>query len=123
MPLQKNQVLTLTIERLSNDGSGVAHSPDGEAVFIPGTAPGDVASIRIVKDCGRYAFGILDAIQTPRPTASQWTARWPAPAVAAACGIWIMPLSCAPNRKACWMPSAASAGWRCQCWIFCLLQT
>ena len=37
MPLQKNQVLTLTIERLSNDGSGVAHSPDGEAVFIPGT--------------------------------------------------------------------------------------
>ncbi|MFR1572447.1 MAG: TRAM domain-containing protein [Faecalibacterium sp.] len=67
MPLQKNQVLTLTIERLSNDGSGVAHSPDGEAVFIPGTAPGDVASIRIVKDCGRYAFGILDAIQTPSP--------------------------------------------------------
>ena len=46
MPLQKNQVLTLTIERLSNDGSGVAHSPDGEAVFIPGTAPGDVAAIR-----------------------------------------------------------------------------
>ena len=67
MPLQKNQVLTLTIERLSNDGSGVAHSPDGEAVFIPGTAPGDVAAIRIVKDCGRYAFGILDAIQTPSP--------------------------------------------------------
>ena len=49
MPLQKNQVLTLTIERLSNDGSGVAHSPDGEAVFIPGTAPGDIAAIRIVK--------------------------------------------------------------------------
>ena len=67
MPLQKNQVLTLTIERLSNDGSGVAHSPDGETVFIPGTAPGDVAAIRIVKDCGRYAFGILDAIQTPSP--------------------------------------------------------
>lgn len=53
MPLQKNQVLTLTIERLSNDGSGVAHSPDGEAVFVPGTAPGDEADIRIVKDCGR----------------------------------------------------------------------
>ena len=29
MPLQKNQVLTLSIERLSNDGSGVTHSPDG----------------------------------------------------------------------------------------------
>ena len=34
MPLQKNQVLTLTIERLSNDGSGVAHSPDGDSVAI-----------------------------------------------------------------------------------------
>ena len=67
MPLQKNQVLTLTIERLSNDGSGVAHSPDGEAVFVPGTAPGDEADIRIVKDCGRYAFGILDILRTPSP--------------------------------------------------------
>ena len=27
MPLQKNQLLTLRIERLSSDGSGVAHSP------------------------------------------------------------------------------------------------
>ena len=38
MPLQKNQLLTLRIERLSSDGSGVAHSADGEAVFIPNTA-------------------------------------------------------------------------------------
>ena len=64
MPLQKNQVLTLSIERLSNDGSGVAHSPDGEAVFVPGTAPGDEADIRIVKNCGRYAFGILDTLRS-----------------------------------------------------------
>lgn len=33
----------------------------------PAPPPGDVAAIRIVKDCGRYAFGILDAIQTPSP--------------------------------------------------------
>ena len=67
MPLQKNQLLNLQIERLSNDGSGVAHSEDGEAVFIPGTAPGDTARVRIVKDCGRYAFGILDELLTPSP--------------------------------------------------------
>ena len=65
MPLQKNQILTLRIERLSSDGSGVAHSADGEAVFVPGTAPGDEARVRIVKDCGRYAFGILDELLTP----------------------------------------------------------
>ena len=67
MPLQKNQLLNLQIERLSNDGSGVTHSEDGEAVFIPGTAPGDTARVRIVKDCGRYAFGILDELLTPSP--------------------------------------------------------
>ena len=67
MPLQKNQLLTLRIERLSNDGSGVAHSSEGEAVFVPGTAPGDEAQVHIVKDCGRYAFGILDKLLTPSP--------------------------------------------------------
>ena len=67
MPLQKNQILTLRIERLSSDGSGVAHSADGEAVFVPGTAPGDEARVRIVKDCGRYAFGILDELHIPSP--------------------------------------------------------
>ena len=65
MPLQKNQILTLRIERLSSDGSGVAHSPDGETVFVPGAAPGDEADVRIVKDCKRYAFGILDHLRTP----------------------------------------------------------
>ena len=67
MPLQKNHLLTLRIERLSSDGRGVAHSPEGEAVFVPGTAPGDEAQVRIVKDCGRYAFGILDKLLTPSP--------------------------------------------------------
>ena len=67
MPLQKNQILTLRIERLSSDGSGVAHSADGEAVFVPGTAPGDEARVHIVKDCGRYAFGSLDEWLTPSP--------------------------------------------------------
>ena len=67
MPLQKYQILTLRIERLSSDGSGVAHSADGEAVFVPGTAPGDEARVRIVKDCGRYAFGILDELLSPSP--------------------------------------------------------
>ena len=45
MPLQKNQLLTLRIERLSSDGSGVAHSSEGEAVFVTNTAPSDEARI------------------------------------------------------------------------------
>ena len=66
MPLQKNQIITLSIERLSGDGSGVGHW-EGEAVFVPGTAPGDVIRARVVKDCKRYAFGIVDAVETASP--------------------------------------------------------
>ena len=66
MPLQKNQIIPLTIQRLSNDGSGVGHW-DGEAVFVPGTAPGDSIQARIVKDCKRYAFGIVEALETASP--------------------------------------------------------
>ena len=55
------------MERPSGDGSGGAHRGVGEAGFVPGTAPGDEGRVRIVKDCGRYAFGILDELLTPSP--------------------------------------------------------
>lgn len=64
MPLKKNQIVPLTIEGISSDGSGVGRW-EGEAIFIPGTAPGDVLDARIVKDCGRYAFGIVEKLVTP----------------------------------------------------------
>ncbi len=110
MPLQKTS-FTLRIERLSSDGSGVAHSPEGEAVFVPGTAPGDEAQVRIVKDCGRYAFGILDKLLTPSPDRIPVDCAVAGPAAAAACGTWTMPPSCAPSRRASPTPSAASADW------------
>ena len=66
MPLQKNQIITLSIERLSGDGSGVGHW-EGETVFVPGTAPGDVIRARIVKNCKRYAFGIVERVETASP--------------------------------------------------------
>ena len=66
MAFTKNQILTLEIESLSSDGNGVAHS-DGQAVFIPGTAPGDTARVRIVKPMKSYAFGRLEELLTPGP--------------------------------------------------------
>ena len=66
MALQKNEIIPLTIEALSSDGSGVGHY-EGEAVFVPGTAPGDVLQARIVKDCKRYAFGIVAKLTAPGP--------------------------------------------------------
>ncbi len=66
MPLCKNQIIPLSIDALSSDGNGVGHY-QGEAVFVPASAPGDVLQVRIVKDCKRYAFGIIDKITTPSP--------------------------------------------------------
>ena len=46
MSLKKNQIFETTIENLSSDGSGVAHV-EGQAVFVPGAAPGaKIASMR-----------------------------------------------------------------------------
>ena len=63
MPFTKNQIITLEIEALSNDGNGVAHK-DGQAVFVPLTAPGDVAEVRIVKPMKTYAFGRVEKLLT-----------------------------------------------------------
>lgn len=66
MPFTKNQILQITIESLSNDGNGVGHY-EGQAVFVPGTAPGDVADIRIVKPMKGYAFGRMEKLLIPGP--------------------------------------------------------
>ena len=66
MPFAKNQIITLEIEALSNDGNGVAHK-DGQAVFVPLTAPGDVAKVRIVKPMKTYAFGRVEKLLTAGP--------------------------------------------------------
>ena len=66
MPGLKNTLARLTIESLSSDGSGVGRL-DGKAVFVPATAPGDDVTVKIVKDMGRYAFGIVEELHVPGP--------------------------------------------------------
>ena len=70
--LNKNDVVTLDITALTNEGSGVGHygadeNSRGMAVFVPFTAVGDVISCRIVKVLKRYAYGRLEAILTASP--------------------------------------------------------
>lgn len=61
MPLKKNQIIPLSIESLSSDGNGVGHF-EGQAVFVPASAPGDELNVRIVKPLKRYAFGRIEQI-------------------------------------------------------------
>lgn len=79
MLLEKNQIITLTITALTNEGNGVGHyiceapaagevpASGGIAVFVPFTAVGDVISCRIVKTLKSYAYGKIEEIITPSP--------------------------------------------------------
>ena len=66
MPMIKNQIFEVTVENLSSDGNGVAHV-EGQAIFVPGTAPGDVIACRIVKPMKSYAFGRMERLIVPGP--------------------------------------------------------
>ena len=73
MPLAKNDIITLEITAITNEGSGVGHykedSSDGRgmAVFVPLTAVGDVISCRVVKVLRSYAYGRVEGILTASP--------------------------------------------------------
>ena len=62
--LKKNEIIRLTITDLSNDGNGVGRY-EGQAVFVPFTASGDVLDVRIVKVMRSFAYGIIEKIITP----------------------------------------------------------
>lgn len=73
MPLAKNDIITLEITALTNEGSGVGHYKEdisdgrGMAVFVPMTAVGDVISCRVVKVLRSYAYGRVEGILTASP--------------------------------------------------------
>ena len=58
-------LLDLKIESIATGGDGVARA-DGLVVFVPRTAPGDVARVR-VESAKRFARGRLEALIVPSP--------------------------------------------------------
>ena len=66
--LKKNDLIQLKITSATAEGSGVGHTADGLAVFVPMSAIGDVLTVRILKVKKSYAFGKLEAVITPSPT-------------------------------------------------------
>ncbi|MBO4524335.1 MAG: 23S rRNA (uracil(1939)-C(5))-methyltransferase RlmD [Ruminococcus sp.] len=63
---EKNQIFKAEITDLTAEGNGVCRA-DGMAVFVPGTAIGDIAEIKIVKVLKSYAFGIVEKIIESSP--------------------------------------------------------
>ncbi len=62
--MQKNQEYILDIEAVSTDGSGIGRV-DGMAVFVPLTAVGDRAKVKILKVKKNYAYGKLISLIKP----------------------------------------------------------
>ncbi len=66
MALKKGEEVTLTIENAAFRGKGVA-KVDGLAVFVYGTAPGDVVKARIIKKKKNYREAKLLEVLEPSP--------------------------------------------------------
>ncbi|MBE6666588.1 MAG: 23S rRNA (uracil(1939)-C(5))-methyltransferase RlmD, partial [Ruminococcaceae bacterium] len=68
--LKKNDLLTLTVTDLTNEGMGVAKH-DGYVLFIPKTAVGDVIEARVVKALSSHGFAKCEKIIAPSETRTE----------------------------------------------------
>lgn len=66
-PLAKGAELTLLVTDLNNLGAGVAHAPDGRAVFVPGAVAGDTVCALIIKVNAKFAVAKLLQVLSPSP--------------------------------------------------------
>lgn len=57
----------MPIRAIASGGAGVGDLPDGRVVFVPRTAPGDVATVRIRKSRPRWAVGSLERLVEEGP--------------------------------------------------------
>ena len=60
-----NGLADITIRSLASDGSGVGELPDGRIIFIPRSAPGDKARVKVTTLKRRWARGQLEEILDP----------------------------------------------------------
>jgi 23S rRNA (uracil1939-C5)-methyltransferase len=61
------QRVEVAIASLAAGGDGVGRLPDGRAVFVPFTAPGDRVRVRVVESRGRFARARVEALLEAGP--------------------------------------------------------
>ena len=64
--MEKGQILELTIEDLTEDGSGIGKA-DGYPIFVKDTVPGDRVRVTVTRDKKRYAYARLSEVLAPSP--------------------------------------------------------
>ena len=66
MEYKKNQILTVTIEDIGNDGEGIGRC-DGYILFVKDAVCGDTVKARLTKVKKNYAYARLEEIVVPSP--------------------------------------------------------
>lgn len=66
MEYRKNQILTVTIEDIGNDGEGIGRS-DGYILFVKDAVCGDIVKAKLTKVKKNYAYARLEEIIQPSP--------------------------------------------------------
>ena len=64
--LSKNEIIELSIDSLSSDGSGIGRY-DGMAIFVPDSAVGDKISARVLKVNKTYAYAKIEKLLEASP--------------------------------------------------------
>ncbi len=62
--MTKNQVVTITIEDIGNDGEGIGRY-EGYTLFVKGAVPGDVAKVKILKAKKTYGYAKVEELVSP----------------------------------------------------------
>ena len=76
----KNQIVTITIEDIGNDGEGIGKY-EGYTLFVKGAVVGDVAKVKVLKAKKSYGYAKVEELLSPSP--DRVTPRCP---VAGKCG-------------------------------------
>jgi len=64
--MTKNQIVTITIEDIGNDGEGIGKY-EGYTLFVKGALPGDVAKVKVLKAKKTYGYAKVEELFSPSP--------------------------------------------------------
>ena len=62
----KNQIVTITIEDIGNDGEGIGKY-EGYTLFVKGAVVGDVAKVKVLKAKKTYGYAKVEELLSPSP--------------------------------------------------------
>ncbi len=64
--MEKNQIVTITIEDIGNDGEGIGKY-EGYTLFVKGAVVGDVAKVKVLKAKKNYGYAKVEELIAPSP--------------------------------------------------------